>query len=414
MGVAVGLSLLVGCSGGGSSSEPTAPAAPATSSPLLTTISVSLSTATIRIGQTATARAAGFDQNGALFTVGAPSWKTTSPGIATVSANGVVTGAAPGQTDVTASVGLVQGRMTLVVVRVPVASVTLTPGAAMLGSGATLQLTTTLVDSSGNAVSDRLVAWTTSDPTRASVSFTGVVTAVAAGVVMITATSEGISASTVITVTAPVLPVATVTVTPSAASVTVGQTLQLSAVPKDAAGNVLPGRIVTWTSNTASIATVSDAGLVTSLAPGTGSIVATSEGQRAAAAITVKGDSTSVIVVGVATPTLNQMVGDTVHIVASARSTYPVLRVVASVGSRELSLLHVFGGATGVIDAWVGDLDLAGTYYGTLEMVVTATDARSSIGADSLTITHQKTELGGNAPPPGKKQLLPVTPGRIP
>jgi len=101
------------------------------------------------------------------------------------------------------------------------------------------------------------------------------------------------------------VPVASVTVSPAAVSLTVGQTMQLAAVTKDAAGNVLTGRTVTWSSSNTSVATVSGTGLVTGLTAGTATITATSEGVAGTAAITVTtavtnpGTVTDLAVVGV-------------------------------------------------------------------------------------------------------------------
>jgi len=82
-------------------------------------------------------------------------------------------------------------------------------------------------------------------------------------------------------------PVASVGVTLSAASLTVGQTSQATAVLKDATGNVLSGRAVTWSSSAPAVASVTAAGLVTGVGAGTATISAASEGQTGAAAVTV-------------------------------------------------------------------------------------------------------------------------------
>lgn len=82
-------------------------------------------------------------------------------------------------------------------------------------------------------------------------------------------------------------PVATITVSPSAPNISASQTVQLTATLKDQAGNSLTGREVTWSSATASVATVSNTGLVTGVAPGNAVITATSEGKTGSAAITV-------------------------------------------------------------------------------------------------------------------------------
>src|SRR5213079_1687758 len=57
--------------------------------------------------------------------------------------------------------------------------------------------------------------------------------------------------------------------------------------PKDASGNALTGRTITWSSSDNSVATVSSSGLVSGVVAGSATITATSEGQSGTAAITV-------------------------------------------------------------------------------------------------------------------------------
>jgi acid phosphatase len=112
------------------------------------------------------------------------------------------------------------------------------------------------------------------------------VTANAAGSATITATSEGKTGTSAITVTP--VPVASVTVTPATASVATGGTVQLTATPKDANGNPLTGRVITWQSSNSAIASVNGSGLVTGVAAGGPvTITATSEGQSGTSAVTV-------------------------------------------------------------------------------------------------------------------------------
>ncbi len=84
-----------------------------------------------------------------------------------------------------------------------------------------------------------------------------------------------------------VVSVATVTVTPSSVSGSIGQTAQFTATLKDASGNVLTGRTVTWTSSAVSVATITGNGLVSALLAGTSTITATSEGKSGTASLTV-------------------------------------------------------------------------------------------------------------------------------
>src|SRR5439155_20800656 len=98
-------------------------------------------------------------------------------------------------------------------------------------------LTATPKDSAGNPLSGRVVTWASSAPGVATVSASGLVTGVAAGSATITATSETKSGAAAITVT--IVPVASVVVSPATASIQVGGTVQLTATPKDSAGNTL-------------------------------------------------------------------------------------------------------------------------------------------------------------------------------
>src|SRR5436309_5330412 len=173
----------------------------------------------------------------------------------------------------------------------PVATVTLTPASATVNEGQTLQLTATLKDANGNTLVGRSITWSSSNPSAASVNGTGLVTGVAAGSATITATSEGKSGSSAITVVH--MPVASVTVTPASGTVSAGSSLPLTATPKDANGNPLVGRTVTWQSSNTSAATVNGSGLVSGVAAGSATITATSEGQSGTSAITVTPPGTS-------------------------------------------------------------------------------------------------------------------------
>src|SRR5438876_719773 len=168
---------------------------------------------------------------------------------------------------------------------VPVASVTVSPGAPTVQVGQTAQLTATPKDANGNPLSGRVVTWSSNNTSVATVDAGGLVTAGAVGSATITATSEGKSGTASITVTG--VPVASVTVSPAAASVQAGQTQQLTATLKDANGNLLTGRTVTWSSNNTPVATVNGTGLVTAKVAGSATITATSEGQSGTASITV-------------------------------------------------------------------------------------------------------------------------------
>lgn len=85
----------------------------------------------------------------------------------------------------------------------------------------------------------------------------------------------------------PPSPVASVVITPSTASLVPGDTLRLTATPKDAQGAALSDRAVMWSSSAEAVATVDDKGLVTAHAVGSATITATSETQHGDATLTV-------------------------------------------------------------------------------------------------------------------------------
>ncbi len=165
------------------------------------------------------------------------------------------------------------------------ASVTVSPASGSLQVGATVQLAAVTKDAAGNLLTGRTVNWTISNSAVVTVSASGLVTGIAPGSATITATSEGQSGTAAMTVTK--VPMATVTVTPAIASMLMGATLQLTATPKDSLGNLVTGRVITWSTNAPGVAAVSASGQVTGLAVGVATITATSEGQSDTAALTV-------------------------------------------------------------------------------------------------------------------------------
>lgn len=167
----------------------------------------------------------------------------------------------------------------------PVASVTLDRTTASIAVGGTVTLTATPRDASGNTLTGRSITWSSNDTTVATVNAGGTVTGKAAGTAKVTATSEGQSASATITVTP--APVASVTLDRTSAAIAAGSSVTLTATTKDAAGTVLTGRAVTWSSSNTAVATVDQNGVVTGKTVGTDTVTATSEGKTAQAVITV-------------------------------------------------------------------------------------------------------------------------------
>lgn len=156
-----------------------------------------------------------------------------------------------------------------------VTSVTITQNDQTLTVGNTLQLTTTIAPSDAT---DKDVTWSSSDASVATVSATGLVSAVAAGSATITVTTEDQSKTdtVVINVTPPPVAVTGVTIDQDDQILSVNNTLQLTATiaPSNATTTN-----VTWSSNNTSVATVSTTGLVYAVAAGSATITVTTVDQ---------------------------------------------------------------------------------------------------------------------------------------
>ncbi len=171
----------------------------------------------------------------------------------------------------------------LKVIDVAVVEIQGLPGELQAGSSA--QVTAIPKDDRGNRLTGREVAWSSSNPGVASVSGNGLLTALTAGNTTITASSEGKSASGMVNVTP--VPVASVIINPPAATLDIGVDVQLVATARSASGATLTGRPFTWETSDVSIASVTQAGVVTAHGIGTATITASAEGKVGASTITV-------------------------------------------------------------------------------------------------------------------------------
>ncbi|MCH7532172.1 MAG: serine hydrolase [Gemmatimonadetes bacterium] len=144
--------------------------------------------------------------------------------------------------------------------------------------GETRQLTATVRDQNGHTMGGATVSWASANTQVATVSSSGLVTAVGDGSATITASSGSAKASTAVTV----LQVA-VSIELSDTALRfweLGDTAQITATARDQNGNALTDDGMMWATSDSTIAKVSD-GVVTAISPGTATIIA-SAGQVSA------------------------------------------------------------------------------------------------------------------------------------
>lgn len=231
---------------------------------------------------------AAFDRDDRPIAVPVLAWASSDPDVIAVSQTGEVLAQAAGTSRITATHGAITAGLELSVrpMVTIVARLELGPvDSYVLNVGESTQLVATAYDASDNVVLGRTITWWSNDA-AVGVSATGLVTANAPGIATIVATCEGVTATLPVRVK---VPVARVAITPGPTlALRPTMTRQLEAIAYAVDDNVLHDRTLTWAITDASVATISDDGLVTALAVGTTTATATVEGVIAQLAITVR------------------------------------------------------------------------------------------------------------------------------
>ncbi len=183
-------------------------------------------------------------------------------------------------------------------------------------------------------------------------------------------------------------------VTPGSATLNVGQTVQLQAQGRDAAGNVFPVSTATWVSNNPGVAAVNGSGRVLAQASGTARIRATAAGMSDAADITVTGAARTLVDI--------QLTPQSVSVAPGASQRYQVSGLYSDGSSAPVNAK--FQATGGMIST--GGLYLAGSTPGDYEVY-----AREL--ASGLVDTASVTITGSSAPPPSQLSHIVITPASV-
>lgn len=115
-------------------------------------------------------------------------WTSTTPGVATIDASGVALAVGAGETEITASLGVVTSAPSPLVVEAEIVNIIISPNNPTMQVGGQQRFTATGIhaDGSESDVTGQ-VTWVSSDPTLASFGGSGLLTAHAAGTVFVRA-----------------------------------------------------------------------------------------------------------------------------------------------------------------------------------------------------------------------------------
>jgi uncharacterized protein YjdB/alpha-tubulin suppressor-like RCC1 family protein len=192
--------------------------------------------------------------------------------------------------------------------------VAVTPAKGDVHVGDTLQLAAAPRLANGGAATEK-VTWSSSDPAIATVSPTGLVTGLAPGPVTITAVCDQVKGTATLAVVP--APVAAVHLNPNVRSLTVGESLKLTAALRDARGADLGERKVEWSSAAPAVASVGPDGTVTGKIPGVVEIVATCEKVKGTARISIT--PAPAATVAVSPVTINLATGESATLEAAVK-----------------------------------------------------------------------------------------------
>ena len=206
-------------------------------------------------------------------------WSSSDSSVATVDANGTVTAVAVGSAIITAACGEASGACSVTVSPVDAASIELSSTSIQINIGQQTRIGATVLPEDAT---DKTITWDSSNPEIVSVDADGMITGVAEGTAVVSATCGSAMAFCTVTVTP--IKAESISLDRSELTLNAGDTETLVAT-------ILPVEVadknVIWTSSDASVAEVSLAGVVTAIAPGTAVITAEVDGIVAECTVTV-------------------------------------------------------------------------------------------------------------------------------
>jgi uncharacterized protein YjdB len=148
--------------------------------------------------------------------------------------------------------------------------------------------TGTFGDNSTGDVTAR-VNWKSSDPSLATIDSTGLATGITYGKVTISASDQGYTAKTVLSISSQTVTISSIAVTPSDSTILLGATQQFVATATYSNGStsVITSSAV-WSSSDGSVVTIRTGGLATGVARGNATITATSGNVSGTTTLTVQ------------------------------------------------------------------------------------------------------------------------------
>lgn len=258
--------------------------------PELVAVELSAETLSLQVGAAETLTAAVIDEFGEeLQGVSADefSWSSDAPGIALVSSVGEVRGLAVGQANITATYAGLSATAAVTVSAADAAQIEIFPSTITLTQNNVFTAQARAYDVNGALIVNPLLDWSVSDPSVATVDSDGKVSAVGAGNADLVVSINGAPSVTATSqlIVNPLVPASAI-ISPSQATITVGQTVQFEVYDDDL--NLVDAGTVNWSSADPSVATVNSTGQVQGVAAGSVAITGVANGVTVTANVVVE------------------------------------------------------------------------------------------------------------------------------
>jgi PGF-pre-PGF domain-containing protein len=260
----------------------------ATDAPAISSIAIDPAEVELSRGLVRQFLALATDTSGTVLANLAVDWSSSNETVGTVNATGVFTALAPGTTNLSATYSEVTGTANITVIPpVPVLkAITLSPAEKSVFVGDNWTFAATPLDQYDEPMDGVLCTWTSSNTTVGTVDETGNFSALATGTTTLNAANGTVNGNATVTVLDPAMLTA-ITISPSPASITVGEGLQFNATAVNQYNTTIDGLAFTWTCSDASVGTVNETGYFTSLTHGRANVTAAIGAVNATAPVTV-------------------------------------------------------------------------------------------------------------------------------
>ncbi len=323
-------------------------------------------------------------------------WSSSNPAVVSVDANGVSEGMGVGSATVT---GTLQGQSATAQVNITSATLTsiaITPSSAQIPLGMTKQFTATGTYSDGSTADlTNQIAWSSSDPQALTIDENGVAKSGASGSASISATKDGVTATTDAIQVTPAT-VVSVAITPQTATIANGTEVQFTAIATLSDGTTQDvTNTITWTSSNPAVVSIDANGQAHGV--GTGPVMLTATiGDVTASTGTITGSSATISSLALSPTTVSIAAGATQQMTATETLSDGTTQDVSSsvtwtVVDTSIATVSPTGLATGIA---AGATQVQATYSGqsatatiTVSSAPPATLVSVSISPDPATMT---------------------------